>query len=40
MDAFEFIDTNFIISENKMENEYLQSFLAPDIVWLMKNFDT
>lgn len=38
LSSFECISKQLVISENAMENDYLLSYYAPKLIWMVKDF--
>ena len=39
LDSFSFLSQNIVFSENEIENEYLMSYYAPKLIWILKDFE-
>lgn len=39
LDSFAYLSQNIVFSEDEVENEYLMSYYAPKLIWLLKDFE-
>jgi hypothetical protein len=39
LDSFAYLSQNIVFSDDEVENEYLMSYYAPKLIWLLKDFE-